>query len=297
MTNPFVVPGGVLGGHGPLRPWEIAEQDDYYAPVDNTQCSFEEFKTALGGGASLAAKGRTVLVSGGGGCGKTSLMHRCAHWLKQSGGPKATIFDLTEDGLDGADTPSRIRHVCGRLVDELELDGSLDEVPLTGLQERRDDPSKAFPYLSKIFQKSQRAAVVLLPPSEVFEEVARYAELARKNILLLAETSYPTVADTCRARLGPGTASQVLVLEVGMLHPGDGWRLVADRYARAGAELPEISEDTMLTFMEKRIAGTRGTTIHELQMVLQEVFEEAAGKERLDYADFADYYLRKARLL
>ncbi|GAA2610444.1 ATP-binding protein [Actinomadura fulvescens] len=293
--NPFPRPG-------PLCPWESSEHLAHYATVDHTEDAFTAFKAAVPDAAGLTGRGRVVLASGGSGCGKTSLMHRCAHWLQEQGGadPRVIIVDLTPDDRKGADTEQRVRHICARLSDELESEGLFGAEQLAVLRDRRDDPYQALPVLSKYLGNEKVVAVVLLPPSDLAEEVLRFADLVRKNVLFFAETAYDHVAHKCARMLGPGSPTPIEQLQVGQLKVEDGWGYVHHHLTRRpDLRVPAVTEQTMRTVVEKRISGAGGMTVKELQTLLHGIFQEAlaAAAPTLEFRDFADYYIRSARLI
>ncbi|MFG2000879.1 ATP-binding protein [Spirillospora sp. NPDC048911] len=293
--NPFPRPG-------PLCPRESSDHLGHYARVDHSEDAFIAFKQAVPDGAGLARRGRVVLAVGGSGCGKTSLMHRCAHWLQEQapGDPRVIIADLTADDRRGADTEQRVRHICARLSDELEGEGLFGAEQLAALRDRRDDPYQALPVLSKYLGNEKVVVAVLLPPSDLAEEVLRFAELARKNVLFFAETAYDHVAEQCARRLGPGSPAPIDQLRVGLLDVEDGWRYVHHHLARQpDLAVPAITEQTMRRVMEKRVSGAGGMTVKELQTLLHGIFQEALDRpvQALEFRDFADYYIRSARLI
>jgi len=295
-VNPFPTPGR------PLCPWETTDHAGRFADVDHSAEAFAEFQAAMRNDDELTRRGQVFLAVGGSGCGKTSLMHRCAHWLQeQSVDPRVVIVDLTQDDRKGADIEQRLRHVFARLIDELEVEGLFSEQQLASLRERREDPFQACPVVSKCLVGEKVIAAVLLPPSDLSDEVSRYAQLVRKNLLFVAETSFDHVAEACAHRLGPTSSTPVRQLRVGKLSVEDGWRYAHHHLALSeAAGLPTLSEQTMRAVVEARITGTTGgMTVKELQTLLHGIYGEAgdAARPALEFRDFAAYYMRTARLI
>ncbi|QXJ25552.1 hypothetical protein AGRA3207_007063 [Actinomadura graeca] len=288
-------------GLEPLCPWESPEHTDHYAEVDHSKPAFEEFQKALADGSRVVRHGLVVLTTGGSGCGKTSLMHRCAAWVKGAPPPghAAQIVDLTREGRSGWDSERRVRHLFERLADELE--SLFDDDAMRMLDERRGDPDRVAPALSKALRAASEIAVVLLPPSEVPDEVVRIAGLTGKSMLLLAETSVEQVAAACAHTLGPACATPVPQLRVGELAAEDGWRYVSHHFARhrhrhGGGAWRDVTEDTMRTLVEKR----GRMSVKELQMLLHGKYQEIADSGQangpdLTFEDFSEYYFRTAR--
>ena len=300
--NPFVLPERGIGDTRPLCPWASPLHNDYYTPVDNTQTAFGAFKAAIAAKPALVPYGRAVLVSGGQGCGKTALIHRCASWLRQSlmhqVNTDVLILDLTLEGINGIDTAGRIQHICSRVVDELELRTVFGQSELTALDKRREDAPKAYPYLGQILANNSKALAVLLPPLEVPDELRRYAALAKQHLVFFCESSYDSVAEYCVTSLGPASTTPVLHLSVGVLSVEDGWRFVESRVRRVeglGIPMPTVTEDTIRRLMEARIKGRGKTNMRELQMACLNVFEEAISRTApsVEYADFTDYYTQR----
>ena len=286
-------------GLGPLCPWESPEHTNHYAEVNHSTPAFEKFQKALADGTKLMHRGMVVLTAGGSGCGKTSLMHRCAAWLMSAppAGHQVRIVDLTREGRSGWGCEQRIRHLFDRLADELE--SLFDGDALRILDERRGNPDRIAPALSKVLRANSEIAVVLLPSSEVPDEIVRLAGLTDRHMLLLAETSFADVAGTCARKLGPASATPVPQLHVGELTVEDGWRYVSHHFARhGGGPWPDVTEDTMRALVEKR----GRMSVKELQMLLHGKYQEIADSGQADgpaltFEDFSEYYFRTATLI
>ncbi len=302
MYNPFTVPdrGGL--DTRPLCPWETSEHENFYAPVDHTEQAFLEFLSHLQNQNNLISTGKVVLITGPGGSGKTSLTHRCAWAARRAysdaGSPQIVeIFNLTGEGDAGLDSVARARHVCSRLSDELRFRHIFSDLTVDELERRADDPSKFYPYLSRLLKDKEAVSLILLPPSEVAEEVQSYNSYAQGMILFFCESSYTSVSEM---DLKPGV-KPIFHLKLGELDETDGWTFVQHRIARAshaGVVYPDISEDVILEFMKARIRGRGNTTIRELQMTCENVFEVVlrSSAECVTYADFTQYYTEKALL-
>jgi hypothetical protein len=305
-VNPFALPQRSSDDFRPLCPWECAEHERYYIEVDHTQAAFEEFQAAIQSNPGSVASGSVVLASGSEGCGKTALIHRCAFWLRSWIGDHQSktlvILDLTREGLQGTATPGRVEHICGRIIDQIEI-GLLfkGEAELKLLEKRRSDPAKLYPILGQLLANNAMVLAVLLPPIEVADEIKYYAGLAKPSIVFFCETSYDQVAQYCSSRFGPTTATPVMRLSVGVLSVDDGWIFVGSRLSKASQAsqpLPVLSEATIRRLMEIRIKGRGKATVRELQMACLNVFEQAiAGKSQtVEFADFANYYTLRGSL-
>ena len=122
IPNPFHLPGRMPGDFGALCPWSQLAHADLYVPIDHTNEAFTTFQQAITGSGS-AGRPRVILIHGGEGCGKTALMHRCAHLLVTACNASSPcyVLDLTPDKLAGVDSASQLRHLSARVVDQLRL--------------------------------------------------------------------------------------------------------------------------------------------------------------------------------
>jgi energy-coupling factor transporter ATP-binding protein EcfA2 len=287
MRNPFGLPGLDGEPSRPLCPWDEPRDDVYYVAVDSTQEQFDAFQLKLGDPANLTRKGRLVLVTGHQGCGKTSLVNRCARWAHErlaSSGIRGEIVDLTADGTESQSVEKRMATVCGRLIDELAYRKRLSADAVADLRTAQDQLDITYPKLKNVLAETEVVVIILLPPSgELRDEIVNYAKLARARILLFAESSYPEVASACKAQLRPADA--VIYLAVSPITLDDGWRFVSDRLAKNPQDVaPQINEATVRSIVAE---SRRAMSIKELSLILHRVFDEAI-KELAPEVDF-DY--------
>lgn len=305
MPNPFTAPGRTPADNRPLCPWETPAHDAWYAPVDHSEDAYQAYVTHLRENPDVRQAGQVVLITGPEGCGKTAWTHRAASWTKSflqgQYAPLAVyIVDLTKDGRVGDDTATRVRHVIGRLLDELELLGVFVAQELEGLERRRDDPATLCPYLSGIVRGKDIGLLVLLPPSELAEEVHQYLRLVQSRVLFFCESSYDNVAQAASS-LSVAGAKPLAHFAVGVLDESDGWNFVSHRLTLAnvnGLAVPAIDQATIQQFMRTRIRGRGRTTIRELQITCEQVLDNAirANRDQVSYSDFTEYYAAKAML-
>ncbi|RUP68118.1 hypothetical protein SSPNP10_11850 [Streptomyces sp. NP10] len=303
MLNPFQLPDRSRADGRPLCPWETPEHADLYVAVDHSQDEFLKYQNELETDSDFRKSGKLVLITGPEGCGKTSLMHRCAWQTREDlllhhSEIRTEIIDLTADGLVGLDSQARSRHICHRIHDELhirrvfEQDKNYDEI-----EKRSDEPAQFYPYLSRLLLNAELVVVVLLPPSELVDEVRTYGTYVQKMIAFFSESSYDSVA-----AIESNLASKPMIhLTLGVLDETDGWAFVNSRLSRATTQsipCPTTDEATVLRFMQTRIRGRGQTTIRELQMTCESVFEAAikSTSSLVEYGDFTQYYAEKAWL-
>lgn len=285
---------------GPLCPWETPDHADRYAAVDHAQHAFEEFQRHFADCAPLLSKGRMVLVSGGSKCGKTSLIHRCAHWLQDHppAGHRPMIIDLTRDHAKAGSIDDRMREAWKRLLRELKFSTGIfqkEELDLLG-EEIDEPPAQAYETLSRLLRQKKWIFILLLPQSTVPEELVRYGHLAaERNLLFFTETSYEDVAETSARQLS--TAAPPLRLSVGTLGAEDGWAYLSHFVADGSG--PAVTEETMRRVIQERNLGDQPMTVTELQRLMRGIWNYAAehGRTDLTFDDFKTYTYRTAEYL
>jgi hypothetical protein len=305
VPNPFLVPGMTANPYQPLRPWDEPEHAGYYVAVDRTGSAFAEFTEKVADPLSLVTYGRLVVVLGGQGCGKTSLVNRCAAWVQTSladHGVTPMIFDLTRTSRDSQPTPERMSAVCAMIIDQLELDQRLAPPVLAELRSRQRSPDPMYHYLSLALDRlaarggTPLAAVVLLPPSqELRMEILEYARVVRPRLVFFAESSYLDPQGSWQAGLDRASPAPPIALTVGGLEPEDGW-LYAQARLRGhdgGKPVPIVRRETM-----DRVVRAPGPslTIEQLLRLLFGVYDEVLARPapaaEVTFEDITEYYFR-----
>ncbi|MFC4018946.1 hypothetical protein ACFOW4_13475 [Micromonospora sp. GCM10011542] len=301
-VNPFVVPQRNWDDRRPLCPWKHAEHSSYYVPVDHTEEAFRDFCNKVGDPATSVNRPTMVVAVGGEGCGKTALLHRCAHWLDaelRSCKIDSLIVDLTDETGLGLASDVRLVHWTERLVDRLAIKNVLRPALQKQLSDRKGDPRSTLPFLGDLLESIPKVLHVILPGIEFLNEATVLASLARPYLNLYTECASD---DLRRALKVPGTPGldSVVELEVGVLSVDDGWIFVESRLAAAAlaATAPTIDEATVRRYMAERINGRGTTTIRELNLICAAVFADAQTNSRqaIEFGDFSAYYLRNGAL-
>ncbi len=303
--NPFLVPGPENDPGRPLCPWEpdLTCHADYYVDVDDTSASYRTFQREMADGASLAPKGRLVVVMGQEGCGKTSMINRCAHWLQDELRPRgveARIIDLTALPLENQPVPERMARVSERFVDQLVLaDVFAADRPPLDIRERRSEWQNVY-YVASQLLDSKFALLVLLPPIVLLpatpglvSEISTYAGLAHKRIVFFAEVTLPS--DDVDIVPAIQHTPPPIRLKVTTLTGDDSVLFGSDRLARHQdvGNYPKMDNDTL------RLAVPRPLPIRYLQKVLYGVYElrrmsndRYSREYEIKYAEIADYVYR-----
>lgn len=298
--NPFSIPGARSISAPPLCPWreETGEHVDYYVPVDDTKEAFAEFETELGQ-SDLTRNGWFVLVGGRSGCGKTSLINKCVYALRDhltARSVRLTIADARNQMHRTSTTDQRMEWVCETVVDTASVRESLPAELLERLEECCDRPDRFYRRLRDALPRD-RVIAILLPTSELIDEVRKYVEVSYEKIVFFAETSDEGVADEAAETLESRQAQKTL-LNVHPLGIGDGRSFSNARMKRHDGSGPQVDREAAERMVEACRSGSRpGISIGTLQRLLYEAYDEASAADNPDqveitYEYLADYVVR-----
>lgn len=299
--NPFSIPR--RDSDAALCPWDCAEHEHFYAPVDRTLVAFRQFDAAVAGQRAAAA-GSAVLVHGMQGCGKTALIHRCVAALKkayESSAESLRIFDLSSEVHAGSASEDRVRAVCQALIDLIEEDDLLVSADVKTLCARAGEPTRAMSFLSNRLASSNAIVCVVLPSVELPLELDTYIGLLRTRLFFFFESPAQAVEQHCRRNYGSAASRPVPTLTVGPLErEDDAWEFVNTRLKAAAAAhaggagpVPHIEESTVREFMAARIGSGARPTVLELERTCRAVFALVmeAGRREVVFNDFGTYYI------
>lgn len=304
-VNPFGIPVGARSHQDrPLCPWLEAEHEARYVDVDDTEEAFRRFRAALTEPGEVRRSGWFVSVTGPDGCGKTSVINRCAHWLTgalKRAGVEAHIYDFTFEGT-GRTMDKRIEIVCDRLVSKAINEGHVAAHVADQLLKYADDLSKAASPLSD-YIGDDTALILLMPPTDLAEEMRRYWAATRRKLIIFTESSYEDVAEACAQDLGESSQADVIHLRVGPLESGNG-RAFSEARMRAadvGRLYPALDPDAPDNMIEARL-GVQGTSIRFIQKLLFGVYEELRGQEwpnggTVTFIELANYIIGQIKKL
>lgn len=310
MVNPFCAPGRTVHRPGPLNPWEQSEHNDYYVPVDHTEEAFQEFVDYLET-SDILIDGGMYLVHGEDGCGKTSLVHRCAKKVKSSleqDNRLVGIVDLSSDVFDAQpfltkcqDTVRRaLRYV--RQTDRFLSPPASQSLPEFPTPSDEDALRIIMQEVAQCLDEEDRVLVIVPPKLDLENEVQLYLSIfSRKRLALILETNKVQVREHVVSRnRDPGRQRTILDLEVGPLEAEQGWAFVKARMERTAEieQLPKFEQDAVNKYMRQRTQGKGRISVRELERVCIKLFGEAVEWEKpeISYEDFVKLYLKYGEL-
>lgn len=277
--NPYRIPPEG-SGLGPLCPHAHPEHEQYYVPVDHTFTAFEAFKKALGKDLTvLRSEGRLAVALGWDGCGKTSLLNRCAAWVREMLGTDCHVVSLVKVCRESETVEVRQNKVFQSLIYDLGHRGLLTSDQRREMTEalNKNNFDVGYHYASRYVLEPQNAVlVILLPRSEIPPEVENYARWAHPNLLFLAESR---MVDGVRSHWpviqGNRNSSMPIRLDVGTLVEDDGWKFVQARNGdqKDASDYPFVSKETV-----QRVTEERTLSIGELHDLLHGMYQELLEK-------------------
>ncbi|MEV8442094.1 hypothetical protein AB0425_32350 [Actinosynnema sp. NPDC051121] len=277
--NPYEVPDLDVGRSKPLCPLKYEEHERYYVPVDHTEEAFAQFKAAIGDVSAVKRDGRLVVAVGDELCGKSSLLNRCAAWMSKELADAATevhVLNLVDACEVNVFRPERQRQVYTSVVDELERHELLLPSKVTVLREREEKLASGYFYLSRNLRRDA-VLVVLLPPSELPEELVGYAQFAQERLVFMAEIAEANLSDRKWSDVAGASASPPILLQVGRLKAGDGWTFVESRHRLHpnGADSPKVTEKAV-----QQVISAWNPSIGQLQRLLYGIHNEMLDQPR-----------------
>jgi hypothetical protein len=295
----------------PLSPLQDENFDDKrYFEIDSSCERFRQFTESFTDPTEWTSRGHLITVAGDRGYGKTSLMQRCAAWLRdhdeEMGQCEVVTVDLSDEGPGAAmalgarvgETVDRILEAVAKKMRKEQLDDIKGELAAatrirklsTILSSRMDADGNSLPPI---------IVVVLLrrysTPSEIDEY---YNNIMRKGMIFFAE-AYEKI-DQIRALHSGFNRIEVnaRMLELDVLKDGD-IDLLVRRLRSEEPDLPNVS-DRMIeaierAFIPKRVSAGELARLASgvLQMAADQGAPELLQDHLIQY--FADYYLNPPR--
>ena len=302
MTNHFTLSDATFQSSKALCPWKDEGDEAYFADVDGTQKAFEEY-------ADLAkrqvhfANGSFHITVGPEGCGKTSLINRCAAHFRgvnnsASDQEQATIIiDVSKDVPASVAVRDKAEEVWQIVLDDLaDHVPTLTKVQVEAITKEGISFSSSLRQLSRCLATNGSSLAIILPSIEIDKEVDAYFDLVKSNVALFAETTDERVAEYCSRVYGSKSDATAQVMRLKPLSVDDGRTFVANRLTGRTDDCPNIDAKVIDQMMAMRVGKGTSTNIRELHLVCEAVYENVLqkGKNAVLYEDFSDLYLMKA---
>lgn len=263
MTDPFHPPEA--DATDPLCPWRYPDHLRWYVDVDGTGAQYEQFRRALEMKIRqnrLDKKGLLVVVTGETGCGKTSLLHRCADLvdeLTNRGDPDYVRSDLVLDmsgylySRDSRDVEIRMPEACAELVHLLGRQGSLPIDPTWRGGAVPPDFRAVYRSIAGLAERMRLTPIVLLPGvSDNTKELDQYLYLAQNcaRIVFFAESSDAAITEW--AQKWKETTAEVIGLTVNSVQQGDTWAVIV---ARLGGNAGDVFDEQDVRVVEQYLSS------------------------------------------
>lgn len=295
-----------------LEPHRVGKHADHYVKTRSFTACFSAFQSEIDDIETIRDRGHLVLVHGVEGTGKTSLICRCVHFLKEfAGQTDLRVVDArTLSGPVG--TPERrmlglVFKICSQLMESAHFSGSQSRLERLQSVIKDVDRLKAQEGLTADRVRDEVATmlweiglgstdegplvVVILPRSASLLDVRFYAEVVQPCMLFFAELEDDEDTDQEHPPFD-GNIS-VIPLRPRPLAIEDGWEFVRRRlyWETDRRESLNIREDHIKAIMA---AYDGRMTIRLLVDGLAEVFEQiirADSPGDVSYSDLASQFI------
>ncbi|SNR24357.1 hypothetical protein SAMN06265355_101294 [Actinomadura mexicana] len=294
-----------------LEPHRVGKHADHYVKTSSFTACFSAFKSEMDDIETIRDRGHLVFVHGVEGTGKTSLICRCVHFLKElAGQTDLQVVDArTLSGPVG--TPERrmlglVFKICSQLMESEHFSGSPSRLERLQSVIKDVDRLKAREGLTADRVRDEVATmlweiglgsadegplvVVVLPRSASLLDVRFYAEVVQPCMLFFAELEDE---DTDQEHPPFDGNISVIPLRPRPLAVEDGWEFVRRRlyWETDRRESMNIQEDHIKAIMT---AYDGRMTIRLLVDGLAEVFEQiirADSSRDVGYSDLASQFI------
>jgi energy-coupling factor transporter ATP-binding protein EcfA2 len=292
----------------PLCPLKVAEHIDRYLNIDSFEERLKAFQADFADPADWIDQGHLVVVAGDRGYGKTSLIQRCAAWLRAealrpvAGGQppcRVVVVDLSDEGWALDETVDvRMRRALERILSKLGNELGRDDRDRI---EGGADPRDGFFELGELLAAKRAAAgarpivlAVLLQGYPKSAEVGDYYRVAVPGMIFFAEVyQRADIADITRMlpefkrfsaeahyfaldtlKAGDADLLAFWIRNAGISWPflaGETVDLINNAFIPRGVGMAQL---TKLTWAAQRIARSEAATVVTTSHVAQYYMQE-----------------------
>jgi energy-coupling factor transporter ATP-binding protein EcfA2 len=281
----------------PLRPLRNLGTDEArYLNIDSSHLRYEEFKAEFDQSCAWGDQGHLVVVTGERGYGKSSLIQRCAYWLKSvaegQGALRVAVADLSDERWPkGEEEPDRLKMTLSEMLDALGDNIEADERRQI---DRSSELWEKFRDLGRILAATRRpeagkpplVLVVLTQGYPKPAEIEQYYRFARPGMFFFAELWERDHISDVRRLIGEFDRDEVTVRELPLdvLRPGDAERIV-QAIRNENGSVPEVTPPMVAKMDENIIAAATGVGMRQFSLLIAGVLEIAAAKGAVEVTD------------
>ncbi|TYK49063.1 ATP-binding protein [Actinomadura decatromicini] len=294
-----------------LEPHRVKEHKEHYVDTRSFKSCFDEFKEEFSDLEMIRDRGHLVYVHGAHGTGKTSLICRCAHYLKELSTPAEVRVVDARSLVGPTGTPQRrmlglALRICWELLasqhfrDDQNRKQQVQNV-ISDIERLKGDrtltPDMIRAEISTMLFEIDLASVrggplvvVILPRSTNLADVCLYADVVQPCMLFFTE-----IQDEDLDKDEPPFHGNISVIQLHTrsLEVEDGWAFIRKRLSGKtdGQESWKIQEDDITRIMT---AYEGRMTIRMLVDGLVDLFEQIIGTDSsrdVSYSDLESQFI------
>jgi len=295
--NPFKAPNvDHTSNSSPLNPCVCDDHEKYYAPVDNTQAAFDDYKEYLKGFSDVPQR-HAVLFHGETGCGKTSLMNRCLKLYRDTiwelDGEKLTpyIIDVRSENLVAKSAEDKVTY----LLDYIHITLGEETITPTLQKEFGDQLGKktsvSLKFLENQLKKYKKLLIILFPEISTEEDVKAYINyFYRLNWVLYFESENLGISQYCKRYFRSTSISPVKCLGVSPLKDTDGDIFIKKRLSMLPVESKKVNfhKEALKKYLVSAL-NRGGASVREIEVICEKAYNMALcdNKDTILFEDMA----------
>jgi energy-coupling factor transporter ATP-binding protein EcfA2 len=281
----------------PLRPLRNDGADETrYLPIDSSDQRYGEFTGRFDQSCGWAARGHLVVVTGERGYGKTSLIQRCACWLKKAaehqGRVRVVVADLSDErwGKD-EEKAARLTMTLSAMLDA--LGDNILEADRKAI-ESEAELWKKFRDLGRLLAATRRPGATLPPLVLVVltqgypkpDEIEQYYRFARPGMFFFSEVWERDHIAKVRRQIEEFDRDEVAAHELALnvLRTGDAHPLVQAIRSEGGAP-PEVRPLMVATIDQNIIGAGSGVGVGQFSLLVRGILDIAAAEGAAEVTD------------